>query len=77
MPFYELVMVLFMSDYFNSYLLFCFTLKANIHSIMGSEDQVMELMVLLDKGLQEAMQIEEQLDEYESKLQVNTYHPDS
>lgn len=39
---------------------------------MGSEDQVMELMVLLDKGLQEAMQIEEQLDEYESKLQVSS-----
>ncbi|ELT89930.1 hypothetical protein CAPTEDRAFT_229168 [Capitella teleta] len=42
---------------------------ANIHSIMESEEQVLELMVLLDQGLQEAMKIEEKLDEYETKLQ--------
>lgn len=42
---------------------------ANIHSIMGSEDQVLELMLLLDTGLQQAMKIEEKLDEYEQKLQ--------
>lgn len=38
---------------------------------MGSEDQVLELMLLLDTGLQQAMKIEEKLDEYEQKLQVN------
>ena len=37
---------------------------------MGSEEQVLELMVLLDQGLQEAMTIEEKLDEYSDKLQV-------
>ena len=42
---------------------------ANIHSIMGSEDQVLELMVLLDDGLHEAVAIEEKLDDYEQKLQ--------
>lgn len=42
---------------------------ANIHSIMGSEDQVLELMVLLDTGLQQANKIEEKLTEYERKLQ--------
>lgn len=46
--------------------------QANIHSIMGSEDQVLELMLLLDTGLQQAMKIEEKLDEYEQKLQVNS-----
>lgn len=42
---------------------------ANIHSIMGSEDQVLELMVLLDTGFQQANKIEEKLTEYERKLQ--------
>jgi len=46
-------------------------LQANIHSIMGSEDQVLELMVLLDAGFQQANKIEEKLTEYERKLQVN------
>jgi len=46
-------------------------LQANIHSIMGSEDQVLELMVLLDTGLQQGNKIEEKLTEYERKLQVN------
>ena len=45
-------------------------LQANIHSIMGSEDQVLELMVLLDTGLNQANRIEEKLTEYERKLQV-------
>ena len=45
-------------------------MQANIHSIMGSEDQVMELMVLLDTGLQQVDKIEEKLNEYEHKLQV-------
>ena len=38
---------------------------------MGSEDQVLELMVLLDTGLHQANRIEEKLTEYERKLQVN------
>lgn len=42
---------------------------ANIHSIMGSEEQVLQLMLLLDTGLTQAMTIEEKLDEYEQKLQ--------
>ena len=37
---------------------------------MGSEDQVLELMALLDTGLQQANRIEEKLTEYERKLQV-------
>lgn len=41
-----------------------------MHSIIGSEDKVLELMVLLDKGLQEAIHVEEKLDEYDDKLQV-------
>ena len=40
---------------------------------MGSEDQVLELMVLLDTGLQQANRIEEKLTEYERKLQVDYY----
>ncbi len=40
---------------------------------MGSEDQVLDLMVLLDQGLQEAMKLEEKLDEYDHKLQVQMY----
>jgi hypothetical protein len=46
--------------------------QANIHSIMESEEQVLELMVLLDQGLQEAVKIEEKLDDYETKLQAST-----
>lgn len=42
---------------------------ANIHSIMGSEDQVLELMLLLDTALQQATRIEQKLDEYEQKIQ--------
>ncbi|XP_064608432.1 exocyst complex component 1-like isoform X2 [Liolophura sinensis] len=42
---------------------------ANIHSIMGSEDQVLSLMRLLDEGIQEATKIEEKLDAYDSVLQ--------
>ena len=44
--------------------------QANIHSIMGCEDQVLELMVLLDKGVQEAVRVEERLEEYDLKLKV-------
>jgi len=40
---------------------------------MGSEDQVMELMVLLDTGLQQVDKIEEKLNEYEQKLQVGEH----
>ena len=42
---------------------------ANVLSIMGSEDRVMELMVLLDEGLQLAMNIEEKVDRYDAQLQ--------
>ncbi|XP_059178950.1 exocyst complex component 1-like isoform X1 [Physella acuta] len=41
---------------------------ANIHSIMGSEDQVLNLMRLLDDGIKEAEQIEEKLDSYDKML---------
>ena len=37
---------------------------------MGSEEQVLELMMLLDEGLLEATKLEEKLDEYDHKLQV-------
>ena len=37
---------------------------------MGSEDQVLELMVLLDTGYDQSNKIEEKLTEYERKLQV-------
>ena len=40
---------------------------------MGSEDQVLELMALLDTGLLQANKIEEKLTEYERKLQVKCY----
>ena len=56
---------------FNRRALLILLFQANIHSIMGSEDQVLELMLLLDTGLQQAMKIEEKLDEYEQKLQVS------
>ena len=36
---------------------------------MGSEEQVLELMMLLDEGLLEATKLEEKLDEYDHKLQ--------
>ncbi|PVD35270.1 hypothetical protein C0Q70_06552 [Pomacea canaliculata] len=38
---------------------------ANIHSIMGSEDQVLNLMRLLDEGIQMAESIEEKLTSYD------------
>ena len=41
---------------------------------MASEDQVLELMVLLDGGLHEAVAIEEKLEEYEQKLQVSMFN---
>jgi len=43
---------------------------ANIHSIMGSEDQVQDLMVLIDQALQEADQQEQKLGVYDHKLQT-------
>ncbi|ESO07376.1 hypothetical protein HELRODRAFT_76461 [Helobdella robusta] len=43
---------------------------ANIHSIMGSEDQVIEMMRLLDRGCEEAEQIEKKLREYEIVLET-------
>ncbi|XP_033743453.1 exocyst complex component 1-like isoform X1 [Pecten maximus] len=42
---------------------------ANIHSIMGSEDQVLNLMRLLDDGINQAEKIEERLDSYDKILQ--------
>lgn len=42
---------------------------ANIHSIMGSEDQVLNLMRLLDDGIQQAENIESKLDAYDKILQ--------
>ncbi|XP_041359925.1 exocyst complex component 1-like isoform X2 [Gigantopelta aegis] len=41
---------------------------ANIHSIMGSEDQVLNLMRLLDDGINEAERIERKLDSYDNIL---------
>ncbi len=38
---------------------------------MGSEDQVMGLMLVIDQALHQAMTLEEKLDEYAQKLQVN------
>ena len=31
---------------------------------------MLELMVLIDQGLQEAMKVEERMDEYQEKLEV-------
>ena len=45
-------------------------IQANIHSIMGSEDQVLNLMRLLDDGIQQAEVIETKLDSYDKILQV-------
>ena len=45
--------------------------QANIHSIMGSEDQVLNLMRLLDDGIQQAEVIENKLDSYDKILQVS------
>ena len=45
------------------------SLQANIHSIMGSEDQVHDLMALIDKALLDAETVEEKLSDYDNKLQ--------
>ena len=45
--------------------------QANIHSIMGSEDQVLNLMRLLDEGIQEAERIEDKLNSYDQILAVS------
>ena len=37
---------------------------------MGSEDQVLELMALIDQALNEAGNVEEKLTVYDHKLQV-------
>lgn len=45
---------------------------------MGSEDQVQELMVLIDRALVEAEKIEGVLDSYDKELEVQyilTYQP--
>lgn len=47
--------------------------QANIHSIMGSEDQVLNLMRLLDEGIQMAESIEEKLTSYDLILAVRTF----
>lgn len=41
---------------------------ANIHSIMGSEEQVLQLMKLLDDGLREATKVENKLNKYDDLL---------
>ncbi|KAL8621072.1 hypothetical protein ACOMHN_040597 [Nucella lapillus] len=41
---------------------------ANIHSIVGSEDQVLNLMRLLDEGIKEAERIESKLNSYDMIL---------
>ena len=48
--------------------------QANIHSIMGSEDQVLNLMRLLDEGIQEAERIEDKLNSYDQILAVSIYY---
>lgn len=45
-------------------------MQANIHSIMGSEDQVLNLMRLLDEGIKEAERIEDKLNSYDLILAV-------
>lgn len=40
---------------------------------MGSEDQVLNLMRLLDNGIKEAENIEEKLDSYDKILAVSTF----
>ena len=44
--------------------------QANIHSIMGSEEQVLHLMTSLDEGIEEAGRLKCKLDEYEAELAV-------
>ena len=39
---------------------------------MGSEDQVLNLMRLLDDGIREAEQIENKLDDYDGMLAVSS-----
>ncbi|XP_013397565.1 exocyst complex component 1 isoform X1 [Lingula anatina] len=41
---------------------------ANIHSIMGSEDQVVQLMKLLDDGVRETTKLETKLNRYDELL---------
>ena len=41
-----------------------------MHVIMGSEDQVFNLMKLLDDGIKQAETIESKLDSYDKILQV-------
>lgn len=43
-------------------------LQANIHSLMGSEDQVIQLLNLLEAAENEAGIIENELDRYENVL---------
>lgn len=47
--------------------------QANIHSIMGSEDQVLNLMRLLDDGIQQASDIEAKLNGYDAILKVSVH----
>ena len=44
-------------------------IQANIHSLMGSEAQVMQLLSLLEAAEKEAGGIETELDKYENVLQ--------
>jgi hypothetical protein len=45
-------------------------LQANIHSIMASEGQVLNLMRLLEDGIHEANVIETKLESYDQLLKV-------
>ena len=64
-------MAIFLSLFF----CFIFSFQENIHSIMGSEDQVLNLMRLLDRGIQRATEVESKLNGYDAILKVKVHTP--
>jgi len=48
--------------------------QANVHSIVSSEDHVLQLMQLIDEAVKEVTLIEERLSSYDQVIMVSCYH---
>lgn len=54
-----------------------FLLQANIHSIVSSEDRVLQLMQLIDEAISDVCVIEEKLASYDQVIAVSEIWSDT
>lgn len=69
---YNTILTLFISVLFVSCIIYVILFdQANVHSIVSSEDHVLQLMQLIDEAVKEVTLIEERLSSYDQVIAVS------